>query len=191
MSDTINYILDNLHNKSSDKHSGGGMQSPFKNIMALAGQTNQKIMNLIGGMGNMTSGYGKYVSMYMSMPCMFYQNMANAVCRLSGTGMFSPQNFMPQQQQQLQSPAAGGNDADLDENILNDIDEDNLDDDDEDEDSKEVKDIKIKQSGGSNQFIPTRYNYIVNPLTNRKVKIDSKKGKLILAAYLNNFGAKN
>jgi hypothetical protein len=212
MANTMNYILDNLNNISTttDRQYGGApaMQSPFKNIMGMAGQTNQKIMNLIGGMGNMTSGYGKYVSMYMSIPCMIYQNMANAVCRLSGTGMFSPKNMMPQQNQA--PPITGGNDTDLDENILNDIDEDNLDDDDtlDDDDHLDddntIKNITLKQSGGGykisrskisrskigrSKIGRSKYNYIFNPLTNRKVKLNSKKGKMILSVYLNNYGA--
>ena len=69
----------------------------------------------------MTSGYGKYVSMYMSIPCMVYQNIANAVCRLSGTGMFSPQNMMPPRSAQPPTQGGNDNDTDLDENILNDI----------------------------------------------------------------------
>ena len=40
---------------------------------------------------------------------------------------------------------------------------------------------KVKTAGGSQV-----YNYIVNPLTNRKVNINGKKGKEILQNYLNN-----
>lgn len=196
MSNAMNYILDNL-NKSSKKkggHVGGGAGglNPFSNIMGMAGQTNQKIRTLIGGMGNMTSGYGKYVSMYMSIPCMVYQNIANAVCRLSGTGMFSPQNMMPPRSAQPPTQGGNDNDTDLDENILNDIDEDNLDDDEETSTNTKITNLKIKQSGGGYRLkrnaLP-KYSYIINPLTSRKVKLNSKKGKMILSVYLNNYGA--
>ena len=40
---------------------------------------------------------------------------------------------------------------------------------------------KVKTAGGSNV-----YNYIINPLTNRKVNINGKKGREILFMYLNN-----
>ena len=39
----------------------------------------------------------------------------------------------------------------------------------------------IRQKGGSNE-----YTYIINPLTNRKVRTNSKTGKTILAQYVSN-----
>tara|TARA_B110000977_G_C10987277_1_gene458442 strand:+ start:234 stop:794 length:561 start_codon:yes stop_codon:yes gene_type:complete len=41
---------------------------------------------------------------------------------------------------------------------------------------------KVKQTGGG----VNKYKYIINPLTNRKVKIDSRLGKKILLEYVRN-----
>ena len=196
----MNYILDNLNsnknsnlNKNSKKVKNkhiGGAPNPIKNIFSLAGETNQKIKNIFGGMGNMTYGYGKYMQMYMNIPCMIYQNIANAVCRLSNTGMMSMQNLMPNSQNQVSmtpNTSGGNKDNELDENILNEIDDDDIDENVNTQSGGGMYNISIKNSVRNKK----KYEYIVNPVTKRRVKLNSKKGQVLLMIYLNNFGCEN
>ena len=46
----------------------------------------------------------------------------------------------------------------------------------------EGRTTKIDQGGGSSV-----YNYIINPITNRKVKLSSRTGKKIIKNYIENF----